>query len=54
MNVLNLFDKIDDIIYEPIKLMTDWAREPLKERENRRQMARDQNSAHIETEEKKI
>lgn len=52
MNVLNLFDKIDDIIYEPIKLMTDWAREPLKERENRRQMARDQYSAHVETEEK--
>ena len=33
MAFFDMFDKLDDIIYEPIKLITDWAREPLKTRE---------------------
>jgi len=41
MSFFNIFDKLDDIIYEPIKLMTDWAREPLKGREHRRQIERE-------------
>ena len=35
-NILNMFDKLDDIIYEPIKMITDWAREPLKQKQFRR------------------
>lgn len=52
MSFLTFFDKLDDIIYEPIKLVTDWAREPLKERENRRQMTRDQHSVQVESDAK--
>ena len=33
---MNILDKLDDIIYEPIKLMTDWAREPLRRSEHKR------------------
>jgi hypothetical protein len=33
-----MFDKLDDIIYEPIKLVTDWAREPLKNNEHKRSL----------------
>jgi len=25
-----IFDKLDDVLYEPVKLVTDWAHEPLK------------------------
>lgn len=42
MGFFDMFDKLDDIIYAPIKLMTDWAGEPLKGREHRRQMEREQ------------
>ena len=37
MNFLKMFDKLDDIVYAPIKLMADWAHEPLKSREHKRQ-----------------
>ena len=36
MSLWKMFDKLDDIVYEPMKLMTDWAREPLKSREHKR------------------
>ena len=36
MNFLNMFDKLDDIIYKPIELITDWAHEPLKSRDHKR------------------
>lgn len=52
MAFIDMFDKLDDIIYEPIKLMTDWAREPLKGREHRRQMERDQHTIQAESEAK--
>ena len=35
MGLLNMFDKLDDIIYEPIKLLTDWAREPIERKKRR-------------------
>ena len=41
MVFFDMFDKLDDIVFEPIKLMTDWAREPLKGREHRRQLERE-------------
>ncbi len=30
MTILKMFDKLDDIIYKPIELITDWAKEPLR------------------------
>jgi hypothetical protein len=33
-----MFDKLDDIVYAPIKLVTDWAGEPLKKSAHRREM----------------
>lgn len=50
MAFFDMFDKLDDIIYEPIKLMTDWAREPLKSREHRRQVEREQHAIQAESE----
>jgi hypothetical protein len=35
-NLLNMFDKLDDIIYKPIELVTDWAKEPLRSFEHKR------------------
>ena len=36
MKFLDMFDKLDDIIYKPIELITDWAGEPLRTREHKR------------------
>ncbi|WP_204140722.1 hypothetical protein [Halomicronema sp. CCY15110] len=36
--LLNMFDKLDDIVYLPIKMITDWAGEPLKHIEHKRQI----------------
>ncbi len=36
MKLLDMFDKLDDIIYKPIELVTDWAREPLEVRDHKR------------------
>jgi hypothetical protein len=38
MNMFKMFDKLDDIVYAPIKLVTDWAGEPLKKSAHRREM----------------
>jgi len=46
--IFGMFDKLDDIIYEPVKLITDWAREPLKGIENRRQKNLASHLAQIE------
>jgi len=32
----DMFDKLNDIIYAPVKLVTDWAGEPLRRREDQR------------------
>jgi hypothetical protein len=53
MNVLEMFDKLDDIIYEPIKLFTDWAREPLKDREHKRSIEASIAEHDIKTKEQK-
>lgn len=34
--ILGMFDKVDDIVYEPVKLLADWAKEPLKRFEHKR------------------
>ncbi len=50
MGILDMFDKLDDIIYEPIKLVTDWAREPLKGREHRRSIEAQESKTRTESE----
>lgn len=49
-----MFDKLDDIIYEPIKMLTDWAREPLKGREHQRKIENDKLENDFITENEKI
>ncbi|MFG5864580.1 hypothetical protein [Metapseudomonas sp. CR1201] len=46
----SVLDKLDDIIYEPIKLVTDWAREPLKAREHSRELEREERRQRLEAE----
>lgn len=41
MGFFKMFDKLDDIIYKPIEAMTDWAKEPLKRWEHKRQMEKE-------------
>ncbi len=36
INLLTLFDKLDDIVYAPINMITEWATEPLKKYQQRR------------------
>ncbi len=52
MNFLGMFDKLDDIIYKPIELITDWAHEPLKAREYQRSEQRAENELKREIERK--
>jgi hypothetical protein len=53
-NVLGMFDKLDDIIYEPIKLVTDWAREPLRTREHHRAKETEEHNLKLEIERQKL
>lgn len=39
-NFLKMFDKLDDIVYEPIEVLGDWAREPLERMEEERERTR--------------
>ncbi len=50
MSFFDMFDKLDDIIYEPVKLITDWAREPLKSREHKRNIEKENAKIQIESE----
>ncbi|MGI6446035.1 MAG: hypothetical protein ACOX2I_10075 [Candidatus Ozemobacteraceae bacterium] len=38
MGFFDMFDKLDDIIYKPIEAITDWAKEPLKRWEHKRDL----------------
>lgn len=53
-NLLGIFDKLDDIIYEPIKLVTDWAREPLRNREHHRSKETEEHNLKLEIERQKL
>ena len=44
MGWLDAFNKLGDIVYAPINLITDWAGEPLKSREHSRNMERGTNT----------
>lgn len=36
MSFWKMLDKLDDIIYKPIEMITDWAKEPLRRWEYKR------------------
>lgn len=38
MGFLKMFDKLDDIVYEPVKAICEWAKEPLRRFENERNL----------------
>lgn len=48
MGFLDMFDKIDDIVYKPIETLCNWIAEPLKSFESRRQIKQMQATAEIE------
>lgn len=39
MGVLDMFDKLDDIIYKPVETLCDWVEEPLRKWGHEREMA---------------
>ena len=48
MNILGMFEKLDDIIYAPIKMMTDWAGEPLRRWEHKRTLEQQEQEKLLE------
>ena len=53
MSVLDMFDKIDDIIYKPIETICEWTKEPLRRWERQHQLemtANDNNHEKLMTE----
>lgn len=48
MGFLDMFDKIDDIVYKPIETLCNWIEEPLKSFESKRQIQQMQVTAEIE------
>lgn len=50
MGFFDMFDKLDDIIYKPIEAITDWAREPLKRWEHKRELEEQTTLINAETE----
>lgn len=50
MALLDMFDKIDDIVYKPIESICDWIHEPLRRMAHKRDMQAQRNQAEIEAE----
>jgi len=46
--VLGMFDKIDDIVFLPVKVVTDWAGEPLRSWEHDRELAKDRQKVELQ------
>jgi hypothetical protein len=42
-----MFDKLDDIIYKPIETATEWAKEPLRDKQHKRDMAEKEKDATL-------
>lgn len=53
MSLLDMFDKLDDIVYKPVEAICNWLDEPLKVREHNRQQQVAQNAAEIAANAKK-
>ncbi|SDE29267.1 hypothetical protein [Desulfuromonas thiophila] len=50
--MLSIFNKLGDIIFEPINLVTDWAREPLKKRDHLRCLEAKEHEMNLEVKKK--
>lgn len=48
MDLLDMFDKLDDIIYAPVKTVSSWLEEPLRRMEHKREMESAQQAVEIE------
>lgn len=48
MAILDMFDKLDDIIYKPVETVCDWIKAPLNSFEHKRDMKKIQQAADIE------
>lgn len=48
MGWLDMFDKLDDIIYAPVKVASSWVEEPLRRMEHKRQMENAQQAVDLE------
>lgn len=48
MGILDMFDKIDDIVYKPVEALCNWVQEPLKSFSAKRETAAKQQTADIE------
>lgn len=52
VSILGMFDKLDDIVYMPLKVASDWCAEPLKARQHRRDMETKKQEEQSKTQEK--
>ena len=50
MAILDMFDKIDDIVYKPVEAVCNWVGEPLKKWEHKRRMQSMEQAARVEAE----
>lgn len=48
MAFLDMFDKLDDLIYAPVNTVCEWTKEPLRRAESKRQQVATQQAADIE------
>lgn len=48
MGLLDMFDKLDDIVYAPVKAVSDWLEEPLRRMEHKRAEDSAQQAAELE------
>ena len=48
MAFLDMFDKLDDIIYAPVNSICEWTKEPLRRWEHKREMDTRQHEAEVE------
>lgn len=53
MGFLDMFDKLDDIIYKPVEALCNWINEPLRAFEHKRSIKTAKNNADIEAAQRK-
>lgn len=54
MALLDMFDKLDDIVYEPVRVVCDYLREPIKAVDAHIETRKEQKSADIENAKKQL
>lgn len=48
MGLMNMFDKLDDIVYLPVKAVTNWLEEPLRRKEHERELEKSKQPFELE------